>query len=66
MSTKPRTVTTGVSIDEALLKVAEELLPNRSSACQQGILDAVKTKLEMFSPAIKKQYTERLAHLIKD
>ena len=56
-------VSRSVTIDEELLKVSVELLPNRSIGAEQGILDAVNEKIKQLKPESAKAYRKRLAHL---
>ena len=58
------THTTGVSIDQDVFEVAKELLPNFSAAAQQGVVDAINKKLKDFSPEARKQYTDRIGHVL--
>lgn len=63
MPNKVTKVTRGISLDEALVEVADQLLPNRSEAAQSGLLEAVKEKIKTLNPELQKEYEGRIAHL---
>ena len=55
----------GISIDNQLLEVADEVLRNRSKCAQDGILKAVLSRIEDLTPSLQVKYKRRLKHLIK-
>ena len=56
-------VNRSVTIDEQLLEVVNELIPNRSIHAQQGLLDAVNHKLDEMKDEVAEPYRARIAHL---
>ena len=64
MSTNIRKTTKGVSFDKDLLDISDELLPNRSKAAQNGLLEAVMEKIETLNSDLQAQYKSRIKHLL--
>lgn len=57
-------VTRGMAIDRNLLEVADELIVNKSSCAQDGLLIAVMEALDRLHPDVASVYREKLKHLI--
>lgn len=58
-------ITRGISLDKDLVQVADELLPNRSEAAQNGLLEATMSKIDTLNAPLQEAYKKRLAHLTK-
>lgn len=56
-------VNRSITIDEKLLDVVNELIPNRSTHAEQGLLDAVINKLDEMKDEVAEPYRARIAHL---
>ena len=65
MSDNVNTTTRGISFDKELIKVADELIPNRSQAAQNGLLEEIKRRIETLNEESQKKYRERLSHLLE-
>ena len=65
MSDNVNTTTRGISFDKELIKVADELIPNRSQAAQNGLLEEIKRRIETLNEESQKKYRERLGHLLE-
>ena len=57
-------VTRGISLDKDLIEIADELLPNRSEAAQNGLLEATPKKINTLNEEARKGYLERIKHLL--
>lgn len=56
-------VNRSVTIDEKLLEVVNEIIPNRSVYAEKGLLDEVLNRLDKMKPEEAKDYREKIAHL---
>ena len=56
-------ITRGISLDKDLVEVADELLPNRSEAAQNGLLEATMSKIDTLNAPLQEAYKKRLEHL---
>lgn len=64
MSNNITKTTAGIAFDKDLLEVSDELLPNRSKAAQNGVLNAVMEKIETLNSDLQAQYKSRIKHLL--
>ena len=64
MSDNVNTTTRGISFDKELIKLADELIPNRSQAAQNGLLEEIKRRIETLNEKSQTEYRERLSHLL--
>lgn len=64
MSDKINKITKGISFDKELVKVAKELVPNRSEASEKGLLDETLSRINNLKDEKREAYLKRLSHLI--
>ena len=59
-------VNRSITIDEALLEIVTELIPNRSIHAERGLLDAVNAKLDEMKDEAAQPYRDKIANLMTD
>ena len=53
-----------MSLDKDLIEIADELIPNRSEAAQNGLLKATLEKINTLNEEAKERYLKRIEHLL--